>query len=62
MYNFVDSYYKVDVFEETILHTWYKSEILEFANEEIAIEYAKKMIKNGKHAKIYQVNKVTGWE
>lgn len=62
MYDFEVSYYMVDVFEETILHTWHKSKTLEFTNEEIAIEYAKKMIKDGKHANVYQVSKVTGWE
>lgn len=62
MYDFEVSYYMVDIYKETILHTWYKSETLEFTNEEIAIKYAKKMIKDGNHVKVYQVNKVTGWE
>ena len=58
----IDSYYNVDVFTKTILNEWYKYKTEKFDSILGAVKYARKQIKNGNHAKIYEVSKVVGWE
>jgi hypothetical protein len=62
MYDYLISYYNVDVFKHTIFDEWLKYKTEKFKTLEEAIAYARHEIKHGNHAKVYEVSKVVGWE
>lgn len=61
-FNFKVRHYAVDVFTETVFHEWWKFKTENFNNLEDAIVYAKKQIKKGNRARIYQISEIKGWQ